>query len=282
VVMGLRLDWYDAIREWSFDPRVSLHYSLDELTTLKAGAGMFSQPPIFQQATPDLGNPDLEPERALHLGLGVEREIPELQATALSAEVFYKHLAQRIVSTPGGEAPFFSNEGIGRIYGLELLARMPVSGRSLFGMVSYTLSRSERKDGDDQPWRFFDYDQTHVLTLAMGWRPGDGWEVGGGYRLVTGNPYTPILTGEKDFDLGIYRPIYGELNGERHPLFHRLDLRVEKQWDFDDWRFAIRLDVQNVYNATNREGIIYRYDFDRSTDLPGLPILPSLGIRGEM
>ena len=52
--------------------------------------------------------------------------------------------------------------------------------------------------------------------------------------------------------------------------------------DFVDWRFAIRLDVQNVYNATNREGIIYRYDFDRSTDLPGLPILPSLGIRGEM
>jgi len=42
------------------------------------------------------------------------------------------------------------------------------------------------------------------------------------------------------------------------------------------------LDIQNAYNQQNQEGIIYNYDFSQQTPLLGLPIIPSLGIRGEL
>jgi hypothetical protein len=40
--------------------------------------------------------------------------------------------------------------------------------------------------------------------------------------------------------------------------------------------------VQNVYNRENTEDIGYNYDFSDNQPLPGLPILPILGIRGEL
>jgi outer membrane receptor protein involved in Fe transport len=278
LVLGVRLDWYSEIEEWSFDPRIVAIQELGERTRIKLGAGLFSQPPSLQEAVPELGNPDLEPTQALHLGVGVAHELP--QGFEVGADGFYKYLLRRVVSTPSGEPPFFSNDGTGRIYGLELYGRVPIA-RQIFGMLSYTLSRSERRDADRR-WRAFDYDQTHVLVAAAGARLGAGWEVGIAFRLVSGNPYTPIVAGEQDLNHGVSLPIYAPLNSERNPLFHRLDARIEKTWNFTEWRLAFRIDVQNVYNATNREGEIYSWDFSRRTDLPGLPIIPSIGLRGEM
>ena len=45
---------------------------------------------------------------------------------------------------------------------------------------------------------------------------------------------------------------------------------------------ALYLDVQNTYNATNPEGSFYNYDFTERYQIPGLPIIPSLGLRGEL
>ncbi len=278
LVLGLRLDWYSDIEEWSFDPRLVAVQSLGERTRVTLGAGLFSQPPSLQESAPGLGNPDLEPSQALHLGAGVEHELPA--GFEVGADAFYKRLWRRVVSLPSGEPPYFSNDGTGRIFGLELYGRVPFA-RRLFGTFSYTLSRSERRDPDGR-WRPFDYDQSHVLVGAFGWRLGRGWEAGAAFRLVSGNPYTPVEHGTLDLGHGVYVPTYGPVNSERNPWYHRLDVRVEKTWDFDAWRLALRLDVQNVYNAENREGLIHDYRFRERTDLPGLPILPSLGIRGQM
>ena len=98
----------------------------------------------------------------------------------------------------------------------------------LSGFLAYTLSRSERSDRGE-PWRLFDYDQTHILTAALGAKLGRGWELGGALRLVSGSPETPVRTGIYDAGLDIYRPVYGAMNSERNPLFRRLDLRIEKQ-----------------------------------------------------
>ena len=278
LVLGVRVDYYSEIDEHSFDPRLVAIQTIAERTRVKLGVGLFSQPPSLQEAVPGLGNPDLEPTTALHLGAGVEHELPA--GFEIGADGFYKYLWSRVVSTPSGAPPFFSNDGEGRIYGLELFGRVPF-GRQLFGMFSYTLSRSERRDADGR-WRAFDYDQTHVLVAAAGLRLGRGWEAGVAFRLVSGNPYTPIVAGELDLNHGVAVPIYGELNSARNPLFHRLDARIEKTWTFPDWRLSFRIDVQNVYNATNREGEIYSWDFRESTDLPGLPIIPSIGVKGAM
>jgi hypothetical protein len=72
------------------------------------------------------------------------------------------------------------------------------------------------------------------------------------------------------------------VNSDRNPFFHRLDVRLEKRWDIRDFHLTLFIDVQNVYNATNREGVSYSYDYSQSADISGLPILPTIGVRGEI
>ncbi|AKF04881.1 TonB family protein / TonB-dependent receptor [Sandaracinus amylolyticus] len=282
LVLGVRADYYREIEELTVDPRMTARVRLTDQIALRTGVGLFSQPPEFQESVEDLGNPDLEPIHALHVGLGGDLRLPE-HGMSFSLDGFYKHLWDRVVATPRGVAPFFTNDGLGRIYGLEVAARMEPDGPyPLFGFLSYTLSRSERQDGPGQEWRLFDFDQTHILTLALVWRIGQGWELGGTFRLVSGNPYTPIGGAIQDVRTSTYRPIYGAVNSDRNPFFHRLDVRLQKLWRIGDVSLTFYIDVQNVYNSTNPEGRIYNYDYSESRDLPGLPILPSIGIRGEL
>jgi hypothetical protein len=66
------------------------------------------------------------------------------------------------------------------------------------------------------------------------------------------------------------------------PLFHQLDLRVDKRWIYQRWILGVYLDVQNLYNRPNTEDFDYNFNFRKSSPQQGLPILPILGIRGEL
>jgi TonB family protein len=278
IVPGLRLDYSSRNHMFTFDPRVSAVYSLTDSTRIKAGIGMFSQPPREQETAPGLGNPNVLSMSASHYGLGVDHNFTK--DLSLGVEGFYKWIYRRIIVPETGEPPF-TNDGTGRIYGLEVAGRKQASGR-WFGFLSYTLMKSERKE-PGQPWRAFDYDQRHILTLASTVLLGRGWEVGGTLRVITGNPRTPYTdVAPYAFDTGNYIAEIGRINSMRNPTFNRLDLRVQKTWTFDAWRLAWYLDIQNVYNAKNPEGITYSYDYSQSSVVRGLPIIPILGLRGEL
>src|SRR6185503_4140500 len=65
---------------------------------------------------------------------------------SVSLEGFYKRLSDLEVNGVGPDGnPLLVNGGKGRIYGLELLAKLNPTGKA-FGFVAYTLSRSERND----------------------------------------------------------------------------------------------------------------------------------------
>ena len=277
IVMGLRLDWYRDIKWWSFDPRLSARYTLDRHWSIKAGIGMFSQPPEFQETANGIGNTNLLPQRALHISGGFDHKFN--RQFSLGIEGFYKSLQHVIVGNDTGLR--FDNGGVGNIYGLEIAGRANPVGR-FFGFLSYTLMRSERRDGPGEPWRLYDFDQTHILTLSGVYRLGRGWEASATFRLVSGSPTTPIVGSIYDANSDLYIPINGATNSDRNPFFHRLDLRIEKTWRFADWKFALYLDVQNVYNRQNPEGISYSYDYRQSAVISGLPIIPSIGVRGEL
>jgi hypothetical protein len=66
------------------------------------------------------------------------------------------------------------------------------------------------------------------------------------------------------------------------PAFHQLNIRVDKGWKFQTWSLGAYLDVQNAYNQGNIEGVSYNYNFSQKTFATGIPILPSLGLRGEL
>jgi hypothetical protein len=68
---------------------------------------------------------------------------------------------------------------------------------------------------------------------------------------------------------------------ERLPVFHQLDIRVDRSWKFRKWKFSFYLDIQNVYNQSNADGLGYNFNFTNRTFVSDLPFLPSVGWRGE-
>jgi TonB family protein len=285
MIPSVRLDYFDEIGHFAFDPRFVAIYSLTKKTRLKGGVGVFSQAPNPPEATKTLGNPNLKPTKAIHYSVGVDHDFTD--EFSLGVEGFYKSITDRVVAPDprlqgetGVEPPRFVNGGIGRIYGLEVAGRKQASGR-WFGFLSYTLMRSERRDFNG-PWYLFDFDQTHIFSAAAALRLGRGWELGATLRFVSGNPDTPIIGASNNLTSGTFNGDLGKQNSTRAPAFHRLDLRAEKQWTFDSWRLALYLDIQNTYNAKNIESVSYSFDFTETAEVRGLPIIPILGLRGEL
>jgi TonB family protein len=277
LVPGGRVDYMGDIRRWTFDPRVTARYQVAAGTTFKGGVGLFSQAPDAAEVLPIIGNPHLRPPHAQHYSLGVEQEVGE--RLKLTVEGFYKRLSLLTVNSPvPGEN--LNNDGIGRIYGGEASAKLRPTTQSS-GFLSYTLSRSERND-HGTGWRLFNWDQTHILTVAGAYRLGRGWDLSGTFRYVTGNPLTPAIGSIYNANTDTYKPVYGAINSGRSNAFHRLDVRIEKSWQVRRGSIAAYLDVQNAYNRPNEEGRSYNYNFTRSGVISGLPILPTFGIRGEL
>ncbi len=174
------------------------------------------------------------------------------------------------------------NTGRGVVYGAETLIRYKPDER-FFGWLSYTLSRSLRRTAPGMPLQVFQFDETHVLNIVGSYRLGRGWEFGAAFRLISGYMYTPNAYGFYDENIGTYLALgnYPRL-GARLPLFQTLNLRVDKIWKRPWGTIDAYLDVLNVYNNGNVDGIAYDYNYTHSTYAGDLPFLPSLGLKVEM
>jgi outer membrane receptor for ferrienterochelin and colicin len=282
ILPGFRADWFSPIRAWSVQPRLGARYALGESTTVKAGVGLYAQPPQPEESDEDFGNADLPAERSVHVSAGVERRLAD--GVDLDVTAFHKSLDRLVVRNPANtydaEAPPYVAEGEGRIYGVEALLRARLGDR-LSGWLAYTFQRSFREDGFGRPERRFDFDQPHILTAVATWEFARAWSAGARFRLVSGNPTTPITGAIYDAASGTWVPTYGEVNADRLPAFHQLDLRVDRTWTKETWKLALYLDVQNAYNRGNVEGYTYRADYSERRPLTGLPILPILGLSAE-
>lgn len=278
LIPGVRVDYYHQNDATTLNPRLSQRYELGDRVTLKGAVGWFSQPPEYFEAIPGVGNPRIRPYHALHVSAGSELRLSD--ELSLDVEGFYKRLTERVVSTPSSAPPRFVNDGRGRVIGLELGGKYR-SDAGLAAQLAYTLSRSERQDRDEA-WRLFDRDQTHVLSVALGYELGAGWHAGARFRYVTGNPLTPVVGSFYDAGADLFYPIYGEHNGARDPAFQQLDLRIEKSFAIGAGRLSFYLDVQNAYAAENAAGNTYSYDYREREATSGSPFFPNLGVRGQL
>lgn len=282
LVPGLRVDYSYALADYRVDPRLSARYAVakDEekrpTTTLKAAAGLYSQRPSPDEADDTFGNPDIELEGSVHLSAGFEQRL--FGGLELDVVGFYKHLYNSVSPVDDPQVKF-GNDGLGRIYGMEVLMRHKTP--KFFGWISYTLMRSERKDAGEDEYRLFSFDQTHILTAIANYKLTNTWEIGARYRYVTGNPQTPQNGAIYAVDTDVYVPYQGAINSTRLPAFNQLDIRVDRRWLFDTWILTAYLEIQNVFNRANSENTTYDFDSTDTQPLTGLPIIPSLGIRGE-
>jgi TonB family protein len=281
LVPGIRADYSKDIESWSVSPRVNGRYVVNNefpKTTLKGGVGVFHQPPQPQETSRIFGSPGLTSNRAIHYAFGAEQQITK--QVEISVEGFYKQLDSLVARTQTVAGTQYNNLGTGAVVGSEILLRYKPDAR-FFGWLAYTLSRSTRKAGPDQPTTRFQYDQTHILTAIGSYRLGRGWEFGARFRIISGSLATPCLGGIQNSSAGSYSCISGEAFSQRLPMFHQLDLRLDKRWQFQDWRMSTYLDLLNVYNHGNVEALDYNYNYTQVIYQTGLPLIPSVGVRGE-
>ena len=294
IVPGFRLDYSSDTRTTDPNPRINTRFdiiqggilpdgSLKRRTTVKGGIGEYTQFPQGYQTNNVFGTPGIVANRSVHYSVGVEQEFT--REIGVSVEGFYKNLTRQVAPGADPTGPTFTNLGSGYIVGLETLVKYKPD-KHFFGWIAYTLSRSVRRDYPAGVQYLFQYDQTHNLTALGSYRLGRGWEFGSRFRLISGNPVTPVIRPPNlpaiyAADAGSYVPLQGQLYSQRLPLFHALDIRVDKRWQFKSWQLGAYLDVYNVYNSPNPEALSYDYRYARSSYQTGLPFLPSIGVRGE-
>lgn len=275
----------------AFDPRLWMRFEPFDGTALKGSVGLYTQPP---QATdmepPPLGTPFLNHEKAFQMSLGVAQKITDVINVDVTG--FYNRRFENVVS-PGarivnddGSVTTYraANAGLGRAYGVEVLLRHEVT-KNFFGWLAYTLSRSEeRRAGSAQDYVVSSFDQTHILTAIASYRFPYGFELGARFRYVTGRPSSPLIH-DADFqrlDANRYSNTFGEFRSARVKDFHQLDVRIDKYFVFEKWTLNVYLDIQNVYNQVNVEATQYEFRGRYGVDVPGIPFLPILGVKGQL
>lgn len=289
LVPGLRMDGFllQSHPQWTIDPRLVGRYQLTADWLAKGYVGLFHQPPQPEALDSEFGNPNVEPEQALHVGLGGEWNFaPHWD---LDFEGYFIDRTNQVTNTDevvmdpdtGVIQPlYWDNTRVGDTIGFEFLLRRQVT-RRVFGWASYTLSRTRVRDRVGEDYRPSGFDQRHTLNVVASYKTDGGWELGGRFRLATGRPITDVVGSTFDADTGGYRPLEGKFRAARRKTFRQLDVRLEKTWLFNTWRIGAYVDVQNVLNTVNEEGTQYDYRFGESSPVASLPFVPTIGIRGQ-
>ncbi len=180
----------------------------------------------------------------------------------------------------------FSNDGTGFSEGYEIYLKKskPAHRKGWFGWLSYTWSRSIRNDHqhiitdeerqllrtanetrialqyDNTRDIYADFDRTHILNLVFGYKINAEWQFGARWRYQTAAPYTRIVgdDGGQQFNRGrrIFDPEFSDLrNTERLKPFHRLDIRLDRFYNYE-WGYAnFYFEMLNVYLRKNEESI---------------------------
>jgi len=288
--LGLRGDRYGFLEgTMRASPRLGLRYALNDRTALTASAGRYWQTPSFIWLVGDPSNAQLDPFRADQAVAGVEHLLRD--DVKLQFEVYAKGYAQyprrlfrpQAVLSPSGfddvtsDIPFglepLAATAKGRSIGAELFVQKQLSEIPLFGLASVSVARTSF-DGADGVARPGSFDTRAIGNAVLGWRPNAKWELSGKFRIASGLPTTPFITTGADAG----RQDFSQWNeGERLPVFHALDVRVDRRWSLRSVQLVGYLDIQNVYGRENVSGL--QWDQRERTVLrnTSIGLLPSIG-----
>src|SRR6267154_872652 len=283
ITPGLRLD----VMRWSgrvylmTDPRLWLRYAVSPKLDVFTYAGVYHQTPQAEEIDERTGNPGLTPAAAQQYGLGVETRFAE--TWTFRAEGFYQRRSS-LVFTAGPFAlgngtianPLFLNSGRARSYGLEFLLRKRIS-RWVYGWISYTLSKTEELARPGEQWQRGPFDQTHVLSMLVGFRPSTQVEFSARLRLATGNPERQVTGAVFDNLIGKYVPVTLPLGSTRLPAFTQLDFEVNNIWTADVFRLGLYVDVENVLSRRNGETLAYDFRYQTQSTFQGVPFSAAAG-----
>ncbi len=264
---------------FNIEPRLSLSYKLNELTSIKTSYNRNVQNLHLITNTTSANPTDvwlpssnnIKPEIADQVSLGFYKNSKN-GMYEFTSEVYYKDLQNQIDYR--NAAQILANDNVesellygkGRAYGLEMMMRK-TSGK-LTGWVGYTLSKVEKKIDGINNNQYFNarQDRTHDISVVAMYDISKKWNISGTWVYNTGSAVT--------FPSGKYEAagqtvfLYTERNGYRMPAYHRMDIGVNFEPSINktrkyksSWSFGL----YNVYGRENAFAINFRENKDDRT-----------------
>ncbi|MFW5758081.1 MAG: TonB-dependent receptor [Bacteroidota bacterium] len=251
-------------------PRFSAAYELTNNFTLSASTGRFYQLPAYTTLGFRNNEGDLKNKENNLKYIGVDHYVAGFEwlptrLTKISLEGFFKDYMNYpfsvtdsvAISSKSVDFGVFGDEEVtstsqGRAFGAELLYREQRFDNTNI-ILSYTFVRSDfenKRTGEYIPTA---WDNRHIINFTATRKLPRNWDIGAKWRFSGGAPFTPfdIQLSETVEAWDVQRQGYLDFtrfNSERLKAFHQLDLRVDKQYFFDQFSLMFYLDIQNVYN----------------------------------
>ena len=284
----------------NYQPRLSVKYIINSYWNVKASFTMMSQCVHMLSSTPiamptDLWVPitkDIKPEHATQYSVGAY--CTRIKGYEFSLEGYFKEMDNVLEYKDGMSYMGFSGNwnqlvamGEGTSKGVEFMARK-TSG-ALTGMVSYTLSKSDRKfdrgSGVNNGKKFpFTYDRRHNFNIALSQEFNERIQLDVTWMFYSG-AYTSISTSKEPMITpeGVGSKI-GYIEGRNNyhlPPTHLMCIGInftkQKKHCQRIWNFS----VYNAYNSMN-PAFVYKKEDDYGNIVEGkltkitiLPIIPS-------
>ncbi len=186
----------------------------------------------------------------------------------------------------------FISAGKGWAYGAEVMLKL--ERRQFGGWLSYTYSRTDRQFGlDVNKGEAFPYrlDHRNNLSLQFLYKFNAAWEFNAGFSLNSGSAFNfpsqqyEFVQAPGSYPSGIIpsAKVIEKLNGDRYPVYHRLDFAFSYYFQNNNARHTLKLGVYNAYSRQNPLYYTLRDDFDelgalqrKVVQVSLLPIFPAL------
>lgn len=299
VELGLRYDEQTITGDQNVSPRLNLVYALGKAGTLRAALGHYYQSQRVYELQVEDGDTEFAPAeltRAVLVGF----EHVFRGGTTLRLSAYHRNISQprrryENVFEPISQFPEIEPDRVliepdhSSSRGVELFLRGR-AGRRLEWWWSYGYSQVEDEIAAAAVPRGID--QPHTVNVSLSYRATPHWTFNFAWRYHTGWPTTAIGARLEENDEGELEPVpvFGPLNAERLPDYHRLDLRASRRWQLGRGSLTFFLELQNVYDRGNQAGIDVDLEFvvrpDGTVDADPIEeawggFLPSFGIDWE-
>jgi len=303
--IGVRYDRASHSDDQLLSPRFNVVYAVGENTSVRGGWGRFYQNEGIHEINVQDGEDTFSSaELAQHWVMGLEHHFRS--DVHLRVEGYYKDISGQGPTYRNwlNELEVFPELQYDRVQaflegtvakGIEVYLKRDTGGKFTW-WASYALAQVEEEVShfvsDEKAIPFDDRtpglsDQRHTFYLDVNYRPTAKWRLNTAWQYRSGWPYTErVLRTETQENGGTnYYTEMGEPYGRRYPAFHRIDLRLNRHFDFSKGRISAFIEVVNLYNRDNVR--TYEYSF-LCNDLEGcrlekepeywFRLLPSVGV----
>ena len=266
VSFGIRTDQDNFTSEnkifENLSPRIALSLSLsrNKKWNLNFTSGRYYKMPTytslgFRDLNNMLTNKNSKYTQSDHIVVGLE--FINSESSRFTIELFDKRYSNYPVSSTdmvslankGGDFEVLGNEkiltiGKGKSYGIELLYQQKLKN-NFYGILSYTFFYS-KFSGIDKIYLPSVWDNRNLFSFTGGYKLKKNWEISSKLRYTDKTPYAPI-----NFELSnmSYPEIifdYSQLGNYFLDKFLKLDLRIDKRWNFKSTSMNFYIEAENL------------------------------------